>query len=289
MKYTKIPNNTFKNLQMNAGILVDDFDPSTGEFGNIIGATTGGLSFADAISWKDFGEDIDNCPKNMMELKKLDEHDVTLSGTFLTIDADAATMLVAVADVDELDATHIVPRNDVLMSDFTEVWWVGDYSDENTGESAGFIAVHLFNALNTGGFQIKSTDKEKGQFAFTFTGHYSMAAQDRVPYELYIKGGSTTGGSIVINRHTITLTEGDDYELRATFTPASAEGDILWSVADSEVASIRSTAGSRPYCTVTAVAEGNTIVRAYVTVDGVTYDDTCTVIVEAAAESDDNG
>ena len=49
------------------------------------------------------------------------------------------------------------------------------------------------NALNTGGFQIQSSDRAKGTFAFSFMGHYSMAAQDTVPYEIYIKQGGVAG------------------------------------------------------------------------------------------------
>ena len=71
MKFTKIPEDTFKKLQMNAGILTDTFTPSTGVIGNLLGATTGGNSFAATPEYEDFGEDIDNCPKNTKELKKL--------------------------------------------------------------------------------------------------------------------------------------------------------------------------------------------------------------------------
>lgn len=189
MKFTQIPVNTFKELQMNAGILVDKFNPETGVVGNLIGATTGGINFKDTASYTDLGNDIDNCPKNMMELKRLENHEVTMGGTFLTVTAESAKMLAATADMDENDGTHIIPRNDVLMKDFVELWWIGDYSDINTGDNAGFLAIHLMNALNTDGFQIQSTDKGKGNLAFTFTGHYSMEAQDKVPYEIYIRQG----------------------------------------------------------------------------------------------------
>jgi hypothetical protein len=190
MKFTKIPENTFKNLQMNAGIIVDAFNPATQVIGNLLGATTGGLQFQDNMEFKDFGEDIDNCPKNMLELKKLDSHDVSVTGTFVTMSADTAKLLAGPADKDPSDATHIIPRNDLLVTDFKDIWMIGDYSDKNTGDNAGFLAIHLINALNTGGFQIQTQDKEKGQFAFTFTGHYSMEAQDVVPYEIYIKEGT---------------------------------------------------------------------------------------------------
>ena len=187
MKYTQIPADTFRNLQLNAGVLAEGFDVSTGAVTDLIGATTGGVQFTDSITYIDFGEDIDNCPKNMKELKVLDSHEVTMSGTFVSLSADTARLLAAAADA---SGNKITPRNDLADSDFQDIWWVGDYSDENTGSTAGFLAIHLLNALNTGGFQIQSTDRGKGQFAFEFTGHYSMSAQDTVPYEIYIKEGT---------------------------------------------------------------------------------------------------
>lgn len=196
MKYTQIPNDTFKTLQLNAGILVSSFTPSTGTIGEnaLIGATTGGVQFQDSVEYIDFGDDIDNCPKNMKELKVLDSHEVTMSGTFVSVSTSTAKLLAAAADV---SGNKITPRNDLLPGDFSDIWWVGDYSDVNedsgTGANAataGFIAIKLINALNTGGFQIQSSDKAKGQFAFEFTGHYSMSAPDTVPYEIYVQEGT---------------------------------------------------------------------------------------------------
>lgn len=190
MRYTQIPVDTFERLQLNAGILVDDFTPSTGEVGNLIGATTGGIQFAATNEYSDYGEDIDNCPKNMLELKKLDSVEAVMSGTFVTVTADAAKGLIGAADIDSEDATHIVPRRDLLKTDFTDLWFVGDYSDVNNGENAGFIAIHMMNTLSTGGFQIQTSDKGKGNFAFEYTAHFSMDAQDTVPYEIFIVQGS---------------------------------------------------------------------------------------------------
>ena len=190
MKFTQIPTDTFENLQMNAGILLDEFTPSTGVIGNIIGATTGGINFTATPTYSDYGEDIDNCPKNMKELKKLDSWEATLSGTFASVSASLAKMLIGAADADKSDATHIIPRNDILETDFQDIWWVGDYSNLNGDTNGGFCAVHLINALSTGGFQIQSTDKAKGQFAFSFTGHYSMNDQSRVPFEIFVKAGT---------------------------------------------------------------------------------------------------
>ena len=189
MKYTKIPETTFKNLQLNAGVLLSDFDPETAEVANeaIIGATTGGVNFTAVPAFSDYGEDIDNCPKNMLELKKLDSWDINMSGTFVTVNTDSAKSLVGAADV---SGNKITPRNDVLKSDFVDLWWVGDYSDENGESNGGFVAIHMMNTLSTGGFAIQSNDNGKGNFAFTYTAHYSMDAQDTVPFEVYVKAGN---------------------------------------------------------------------------------------------------
>jgi hypothetical protein len=274
MKYTQIPSTAFKNIQLNAGILVDGFTPATGVIGNLLGATSGGVNFTDSVEFKDFGEDIDNCPKNMLELKKLDNHEVKMSGTFVTINATTAKWLAGAADVDDLDATHIIPRNDVLASDFKDIWWIGDYSDENTGDNAGFVAIHMMNALNTGGFQIQSTDKEKGKFAFEFTGHYSMNAQDTVPYEIYIQEGNYTPEPLVLlNKHLVTVAKDATTTLTAETVPAGET--VTWTTSNNTYADV--TSGG----VVSGEAVGTAIITASITVDGVTYTDTCTVVVTA--------
>mgnify|MGYP000303187110 CR=1 FL=1 len=209
-KFTQIPTDTFKKLQLNAGILTTEFDPATGELSasNIIGATSGGVSFEATPSFADFGEDIDNCPKNTKELKKLDSWEAKMSGSFVTMDTNVATSVIGTAAVASDDQTKVVPRNYVEAEDFKNIWWVGDYSDinedgssagkagssaGNAGSSAGkagFIAIKLINALSTGGFKIKSGDKAKGTFEFEYTGHYSSENIDTVPFEIYIKAGS---------------------------------------------------------------------------------------------------
>lgn len=195
-KFTQIPTDTFKKLQLNAGILTTEFDPATGELtaSNIIGATSGGVSFEATPSFSDFGEDIDNCPKNTKELKKLDSWEAKMSGSFVTMDTNVATSVIGTAAVASNDSTKVVPRNFVDAKDFKNIWWIGDYSDINEDGSstgkAGFIAIKLINALSTGGFKIKSGDKAKGTFEFEYTGHYSLENIDIVPFELYIKAGS---------------------------------------------------------------------------------------------------
>lgn len=195
MKFTKLPPDTFQKLVLNAGILVDAFTPATGVIGNLMGATTGGITFNSNPTYTDFGEDVDNCPNNTMELKRIDQFDPAMSGTFLTLTAAVVKDLIGAADIAVGDNTHVVPRDHLIEDDFKEVWWIGDYSDINddggTGstKSAGFLAIHLMNSLNTGGFQITSAKKAKGQMAFDFHGHYSLENIEEVPFEVYCKAG----------------------------------------------------------------------------------------------------
>ena len=187
MKYTQIPQDTFKNIQVNAGIMVSSFTPSTGEVEGIMGATTGGFSFASNPTYEDFGSDIDNVPPNTKQLKRLRYYGPAASGNFVTVTPALAKQNVGAGAV---DGTHITPSHDLKTSDFNDIWIVGDYSDVNTGASAGYVAVHIMDALNTAGFQWSTTKDGKGQFAFDYHGHYDLTQIDRVPFEIYVKVGS---------------------------------------------------------------------------------------------------
>ncbi len=224
MKFTQIPVDTFEKLQINAGVLANKFDIETEEIEGLVGATKGGVTIAAKPTFSDYGEDIDNCPKNMLELKRLDSWEATMSGTLLTVDAEGAKDLTAAADIEKLykktadetmsegktyytlsddgvyekfegDAfdpdtdyyeflvSKVQPRQDLTVEDFKDKWWIGDYGNKD----GSYVAVHILNALSSDGFQIKTTDKAKGEFAFNYTGHYSMAAQTKPPFEIYIK------------------------------------------------------------------------------------------------------
>lgn len=188
--YSKIPETTFQQIGINAAMLLSEFDPTaaTVDKSKIIGATSGGIQFNATPEYEDWGEDIDNCPKNTKELKRLTNWDISASGTFVTMSPALAEQLTAAADASN---GKITPR-DVLniTKDFKDIWIVGDYSDVNTGSSPGYIAIHMMDVLNTGGFQLQTGDKEKMQFSFEFTAHYSMDAQDTVPFEIYVKAGA---------------------------------------------------------------------------------------------------
>lgn len=189
MKFTQVAPDAFAKLQLNAGVLLTEFDPTspTLDKTKIFGATSGGVSFATNPEYVDFGEDIDNVPPNTKQLKRLQSVNPVMSGTFKTADTAVAKALMAAADV---EGDKITPRGTLDDGDFFDLWWVGDYSDKTGATKGGFMAILLKDALSTGGFQIQSNDDGKGDFDFEFTGHYDLTNIDVLPFEVYIKTGT---------------------------------------------------------------------------------------------------
>lgn len=180
-RFTRIPENTFDALQLDAGILLTSFDPADPDVDDedIICATTGGINPACVPTYSDFGEDVDNVPNNMMELKHLDGWDCSISTTGLGTSPELIRLALGAADIDVSNTGKIVPRSELKQTDFADIWWVGDKAN------GGLVAVRLMNALSTGGFSLQTTKNGKGQVALEITGHVSIQAQDVVPMEFY--------------------------------------------------------------------------------------------------------
>lgn len=191
MAFTKVDPNLFKKIQINAGIICKGFTPSTGAFTDILSATSGGITFASNPTYSDFFEDVDNLPPNTKQGKRLTAWDPTLSGTMLEVNAENVKSRLGAADIStESGSTvsKITPRAELKEEDFGDIWFVGDYSDKNTGNDAGFIAIHLMNALNNVGFQIQTGKNAKGQSTFEYHGHYDVEDEDQTPpFEIYVK------------------------------------------------------------------------------------------------------
>lgn len=181
-KFTVIPQDTFDSLQLDAGVLLTTFKPESVEAPedeDIICATTGGINATCIPTYSDLGEDVDNCPTNLMELKHLDGWECKLSFTSLGTDVDGIKLALGAADIDTGDSS-VTPRRELDQDDFTSsIWWVGDRAD------GGCVAIELKNALSTGGFSLQTTKSGKGQTSCEISGHVSISAQDTVPMVFY--------------------------------------------------------------------------------------------------------
>lgn len=209
MKYSKVPPDFFQKLVLNAGVFLTAFDPVTGDYrdSDILGATTGGLSFAANPQYIDFGADMDNVSPDAEQLKRVSYYAPSLSGTLVSADAASAKTLLGAADA---GPAHIRPRDRLTDADFSDLWLVGDYSDKNKGPTAGYFAILLKNALNSDGLQLQSNKDGKGTLGFTFGGHYDFDNLDAAPFELYVQQS-------LLNMITITPPTKLSYDLGDSF------------------------------------------------------------------------
>lgn len=180
-KFTAIPQDTFEGLQLDAGILLRDFDIENADYKNedIICATTGGINVTCTAEYSDFAEDVDNAPNNLMEFKHLDGWNCGMSFTSIGTSLESIRLSLGAADI--VDG-KVVPRRSIKLTDFSDVWWVGDRAD------GGMVAIRLMNALSTGGFSLQTTKNGKGQVSMELTGHVSIQDQDTMPMEFYSTG-----------------------------------------------------------------------------------------------------
>ena len=178
-KFTVIPKDTFDDLQLDAGVLLKNFTPATAaapQDSDIICATTGGINATCTPTYSDLGEDVDNCPNNMMELKKLDSWECKIAFTAIAASPEVIQLALAAADI---STNKITPRRSVKLTDFKDIWWVGDKAN------GGMVAIKLINALSTGGLTLQTSKNGKGQISVELTGHVSLANQDVMPMEFY--------------------------------------------------------------------------------------------------------
>lgn len=214
-RFTVIPQETFSALQMDAGVLLKTFNPDNPVAPNdadIICATTGGINASCVPSFSDMGEDVDNCPVNMMELKHLDSWECKMSFTALGVTPEVIKWSLGAADIS--NTSKIVPRRNLAQTDFADLWWVGDRAD------GGFAAVKLKNALSTGGFTLQTTKSGKGQLSVELTGHVSISAQDVVPMEFYSTEGT---GLAHIGVTSFEASAAGKTDITANYTPASGQ------------------------------------------------------------------
>ena len=185
MTFTQIPQDTFEKIQANAGVILSDFDPTSPTLtrANIICPTSGGVRVNVTPSFSDWGDDVDNCPKNTKELKHQDNIDCTFSFTCLSYSVNTIKMAIgaatAVAPTSSAVGTVTVDRDLTAAHFANSIWWVSDLADGR------WIAAELSNVLSTGGLSIQSTDNGKGKSEVTLMGHYTIESPDIVPIKFY--------------------------------------------------------------------------------------------------------
>ena len=155
--FAQIPPNTFSFIQKKAGILVREFDPTkpTIENSKIIGATTGGYQFSAVPAMLDMGDDIDNCPKGMVE----DMYVYPVGDHFEMIAEDAGGAYTGIpkagAHFVSEDAVHWVPSEPCLAYDYDILYDDGSREELQRRERPSLFSdktgTYLFTTAKIGG------------------------------------------------------------------------------------------------------------------------------------------
>lgn len=182
LKFAKIPQDTFETMQVEAGVLLSDFDPDAAEADDafsdedILCATTGDIRISVKPNIKDMGEEINNCPEGMAELMKITSVIAQISFTTPKLSAKMIALGLGSADV---TGKKITLRG-IQKEDFKPMWWVGDL-----GNDGGFVAARLFHAFSREGLEITAAKNTSGKMTITLQGHVSINKQDEMPIEFY--------------------------------------------------------------------------------------------------------
>lgn len=279
-RYTVIPENAFSGLQVDAGVLLKNFNLEqaiAGQVGftddDIICATTGGVNPTCVPTYSDYAEDVDNAPANLKEFKHLDSWECKLATTSLGNSPELIKLSLGAADIDITNTGKIVPRRALSQNDFTDIWWVGDRAD------GGFVAIQILNALSSGGFSLQTTKNGKGTVALEITGHVSIDAQDVVPMIFYSIDPVTepvdvTGVGIV--PAALSLVKNQTYKLKAIVVPDNATDKRVTFASNAISTAIVSADG-----TVTAKEVGTATIT--VTTEDGDFTDSCVVTITQGA------
>lgn len=102
------------------------------------------------------------------------------------LDANGDTFTIR----DRVDSTYEGYESAIDSSQFMDVWWVGEFSGTpeptiTSRASNQILAIHMYDALSSGGLQLKTKDKELATIPFEFKSYYTEETE-RPPFAVYI-------------------------------------------------------------------------------------------------------
>jgi hypothetical protein len=195
---TPLRADTFKNLQLNAGILLKNctyssisttaalksaidlaVQGSTSAFGTIVGATRGGGSFT--VSRELRQPEVDGRRYGFKGDTFVDSIDAQLSTTLVEITPENLLMAFGTAtsstsgNIEVLKVGTAIDTNDYL----TNICWIGDIADGR------YVLICLKNALNEADISLTWTDKGEGTLPVEFHAKQaSVSDYDTAPFEI---------------------------------------------------------------------------------------------------------
>lgn len=183
----------FNNLQLNAGVFLKNFDYSNiadaaalktavaaavTEGTKLLGFTRGGGSFNVTREMRE--PEVDGRRYSFVGGRFVDSADPYLSTTLLETTPENFVKALGSATATTTGKKTVVKMNTVIQdTDYEDIVWVGDLADGR------YVAIKLYNALNTSDFTFTFTDKGEGTYTVEFHAHQSdVQDYDEAPFEI---------------------------------------------------------------------------------------------------------
>lgn len=183
----------FNNLQLNAGVFLKNFDYSNianaaalktavaaavTEGTKLLGFTRGGGSFN--VTRKMREPEVDGRRYSFVGGRFVDSADPYLSTTLLETTPENFVTALGSATATTTGKKTVVKMNTAIQdTDYEDIVWVGDLADGR------YVAIKLYNALNTSDFTFTFTDNGEGTYTVEFHAHQSdVQDYDEAPFEI---------------------------------------------------------------------------------------------------------
>lgn len=273
---------TFQKLQLNAGIFLMGFDPSSytdadalrtalateiASGTKLLGATRGGGTFVATSEIRE--PDVDGKRYRFVGGAFVDSVDAQLTGTLVEIRPEVYAKVLATGEVSTNGLKKTIKMHTAIQNgDYIQnLVWVGDMSD------GGLVVIVLKNALNNNGMTLTFTDKGEGTIPFEFHAYQnSVEDYDYAPFEVIFLGKIAAPG-VSVTPSFSEIAVGGTVALTAVGNPSG--GSVSWASDDTSVATVSSG-------TVTGVAVGTVTITATYTKGGDTAIDKVIVRVKSA-------
>lgn len=181
---TGVTAETPQNIQLNAGVLLKNFDVETATINeeDIIGATRGGGSLSIAPTVRQV--EADGLPQNFKGMVRVDDWVVTFNTTLIEFKKDTLKLALGagVKEVQKTKMTELTVTHEIGDTDYSDIWWVGQNG------KGDYIAIKIENGMNLTGLVITISDKGEGTYPITITAHYTLQnlKEKTVPCKVYV-------------------------------------------------------------------------------------------------------
>lgn len=191
-KFSGFTKSTQEHLLLNAGAYFKNYEVEKDTYdtavaaGKLLGATRGGGQFNAVPTVRQI--QVDGVSGRAKGMEVIDDWDVSLQANVLEIKKETIVASLIASKVEDASVQgyeKITAKQMIELDDYIDnVTWIGTVSGSDLP-----VIIVVKNALNTGGLQMKTEDKNESVLSMQFYGHYEQGELDEPPFEIYYPKG----------------------------------------------------------------------------------------------------